>query len=131
MELNNNLSRFYDVSEQGMAVRKEAIEIMLKALNPITPHLSHHLWHCMGHDDAMIDVLWPEVDESALKQDEVQIVVQVNGKLRAQLMVPLGTDNQAIESLALNEENVVKFTEGMTVVKVVVVPNKLVNVVVK
>jgi leucyl-tRNA synthetase len=131
MELNNNLSRFYDVSEQGMAVRKEAIEIMIKALNPITPHLSHHLWHCMGHDDAMIDVLWPEVDESALKQDEVQIVVQVNGKLRAQLMVPLGTDNQAIESLALNEENVVKFTEGMTVVKVVVVPNKLVNVVVK
>jgi len=131
MELNNNLSRFYDVSEQGMAVRKEAIEIMIKALNPITPHLSHHLWHCMGHDDAMIDVLWPEVDESALKQDEVQIVVQVNGKLRAKLMVPLGTDNQAIESLALNEENVVKFTEGRTVVKVVVVPNKLVNVVVK
>ncbi len=60
----------------------------------------------------------------------MQIVVQVNGKLRAKLMVPLGTDNQTIESLALNEENVVKFTEGGTVVKVVVVPNKLVNVVV-
>jgi leucyl-tRNA synthetase len=131
MELNNNLSRFDDVSEQGMAVRKEAIEIMLKALNPITPHLSHHLWHCLGHDDAMIDVLWPEVDESALVQDEVQIVVQVNGKLRAKLMVAVGMDNQTVEALALSEENVVKFVEGKTVVKVVVVPNKLVNVVVK
>ena len=131
MELNNNLSRFDDVSEQGMAVRKEAIEIMLKALNPITPHLSHHLWYCLGHDDAMIDVLWPEVDESALIQDEVQIVVQVNGKLRAKLMVAVGMDNQTVEALALSEENVVKFVEGKTVVKVVVVPNKLVNVVVK
>lgn len=131
MELNNNLSRFNDVSKQGMAVRKEAIEIMLKALNPITPHLSHHLWHCLGHESAMIDVLWPEVDESALVQNEVQLVVQVNGKLRAKLMVAVGMENQAIEILALSEENVVKFVEGKTVVKVVVVPNKLVNVVVK
>ena len=131
MELNNNLSRFDDVSEQGMAVREESIEIMLKALNPITPHLSHYLWHCLGHDDAMIDVLWPEVDESALVQDEIQIVVQVNGKLRAKLMVAVGMNNQAVEALALSEENVVKFVEGKTVVKVVVVPNKLVNVVIK
>ncbi len=131
MELNNNLSRFDDVSEQGMAVRKEAIEIMLKTLNPITPHLSHHLWHRLGRESAMIDVLWPEVDEFALVQDEVQLVVQVNGKLRAKLMVALDMDNQAVEVLALSEENVIKFIEGKTVVKVVVVPNKLVNVVVK
>ena len=79
----------------------------------------------------MIDVLWPEVDESALVQDEIQIVVQVNGKLRAKLMVAVGMNNQAVEALALSEENVVKFVEGKTVVKVVVVPNKLVNVVIK
>jgi len=131
MELNNNLSRFDDVSEQGLAVRKEAVEIILKALNPITPHLSHHLWHRLGHKGAMIDVLWPEVDESALVRDEAQLVVQVNGKLRAKLMVSVGMDNQAVEALALSEENVVKFIEGKVVVKVVVVPNKLVNVVVK
>ena len=83
--LNNKLLRFDDVSEQGMAVRKEAIEIMLKALNPITPHLSHYLWHCLGHDDAMIDVLWPEVDESALVQDEVQLVVSLANCSRAML----------------------------------------------
>jgi len=131
MELNNNLSRFDDVSEQGMTVRKEAIEIMLKTLNPITPHLSHHLWGRLGGESAMIDVLWPEVDEFALVQNEVQLVVQVNGKLRAKLMVALDMDNQAVEVLALSEENVIKFIEGKTVVKVVVVPNKLVNVVVK
>ncbi len=131
MELNNTLSRFDDVSEQGMAVRKESIEIMLKALNPITPHLSHYLWQNMGNAEAMIDVLWPEVDESALVQDEVQLVVQVNGKLRAKLMVEMGANNELVEAMALNEENVLKFIEGKTVVKVVVVPNKLVNVVVK
>ena len=131
MELNNNLSRFDDVSEQGMTVRKEAIEIMLKTLNPITPHLSHYLWGRLGGESAMIDVLWPEVDEFALVQNEVQLVVQVNGKLRAKLMVALDMDNQAVEVLALSEENVIKFIEGKTVVKVVVVPNKLVNVVVK
>ena len=131
MELNNSLSRFDDISEHGMAVRQEAIEIMLKALNPITPHLSHHLWCHLGHDNAMIDVLWPKVDESALVQEEVQLVVQVNGKLRAKLMVAVGMDNQTIEALALKDENVIKFVEGKTVIKVVVVPNKLVNVVVK
>ena len=131
MELNNSLSRFDDISEHGMAVRQEAIEIMLKALNPITPHLSHHLWRHLGHDNAMIDVLWPKVDESALVQEEVQLVVQVNGKLRAKLMVAVGMDNQTIEALALKDENVIKFVEGKTVIKVVVVPNKLVNVVVK
>ncbi|MCS5591906.1 MAG: leucine--tRNA ligase [Gammaproteobacteria bacterium] len=131
MELNNNLLRFTDVSAQGMAVRKEAVEIMLKVLNPITPHLAHHLWHSMGYSGAMIDELWPVLDESALEQDEVQLVIQVNGKLRAKLMVPVGTDNQTIETLSLNEENVVKFTEGKTIIKVVVIPDKLVNVVVK
>ena len=131
MELNNNLIRFTDTSGQGMAVRKEAIEIMLKALNPITPHLSHHLWQSLGHSGAMVDELWPKLDESALEQDETQLVIQVNGKLRAKLMVPIDSDNHVIESLALNEENVVKFTEGKTIIKVVVIPNKLVNVVVK
>jgi len=79
----------------------------------------------------MVDELWPEIDESALEQDETQLVVQVNGKLRAKLMVPINSNNQAVESLALKEENVVKFTEGKTIIKVVVIPNKLVNVVVK
>ncbi|MCH2262935.1 MAG: leucine--tRNA ligase [Candidatus Thioglobus autotrophicus] len=131
MELNNTLSRFKDTSPQGMAVRQESIEIMLKALSPVIPHLCHHLWEALGNKEAMIDVLWPKVDESALIQENVQLVVQVNGKLRAKIMAPLDAESQSIQEMALAEEKVVRFTEGKTILKFIIVPNKLVNVVVK
>jgi len=131
MELNNTLSRFEDCSPQGMAVRQESIEIMLKALSPVIPHLCHHLWAALGNKEAMIDALWPKVDESALFQEDVQIVVQVNGKLRSKLVVPLDAESQSIEEMVLAEERVVKFTEGKTILKFIIVPNKLVNIVVK
>ncbi len=131
MELNNTLSRFEDNSPQGMAVRQESIEIMLKALGPVIPHLCHHLWAALGNQEAMIDTLWPKVDESALIQEDVQIVVQVNGKLRSRLVVPLDAKSQSIQEMVLAEEKVAKFTEGKTILKFIVVPNKLVNIVVK
>ena len=131
MELNNTLSRFKDTSPQGMAVRQESIEIMLKALSPVIPHLCHHLWAALGNKEAMIDVIWPKVDESALIQEDVQLVVQVNGKLRAKIMAPLDAESQSIQEMALAEEKVVRFTEGKTILKFIIVPNKLVNVVVK
>ena len=131
MELNNALSRFVDTSPQGMAVRQESIEIMLKALSPIIPHLCHHLWAALGNKEAMIDTLWPKVDDSALIQEEVQLVVQVNGKLRATLMAPLDAKSQSIEEMVLAEEKVARFTNGKTILKFIIVPNKLVNVVVK
>jgi leucyl-tRNA synthetase len=131
MELNNALSRFVDTSPQGMAIRQESIEIMLKALSPIIPHLCHHLWAALGNKEAMIDTLWPKVDDSALIQEEVQLVVQVNGKLRATLMAPLDAKSQSIEEMVLAEEKVARFTNGKTILKFIIVPNKLVNVVVK
>jgi len=131
MELNNTLSRLKDTSLQGMAVRQESIEIMLKALSPVIPHLCHHLWAALGNKEAMIDVLWPKVDESALIQEDVQLVVQVNGKLRAKIMAPLDAESQSIQEMALAEEKVVRFTEGKTILKFIIVPNKLVNVVAK
>jgi len=131
MELNNTLSRLKDTSLQGMAVRQESIEIMLKALSPVIPHLCHHLWAALGNKEAMIDVLWPKVDESALIQEDVQLVVQVNGKLRAKIMAPLDAESQSIQEMALAEEKVAKFTEGKTILKFILVPNKLVNIVVK
>ena len=131
MELNNALSRFVDISPQGMAIRQESIEIMLKALSPIIPHLCHHLWAALGNKEAMIDTLWPKVDDSALIQEEVQLVVQVNGKLRATLMAPLDAKSQSIEEMVLAEEKVARFTNGKTILKFIIVPNKLVNVVVK
>jgi len=131
MELNNTLSRFEDNSPQGMAVRQESIEIMLKALSPVIPHLCHHLWAALGNKEAMIDTLWPKVDESALIQEDVQLVVQVNGKLRSKLVVPLDAKSQSLQEMVLAEEKVAKFTEGKTILKFVIVPNKLVNIVVK
>jgi len=131
MELNNTLSRFEDNSPQGMAVRQESVEIMLKALSPVIPHLCHHLWAALGNKEAMIDALWPKVDESALVQEDVQLVVQVNGKLRSKLVVPLDAERQSIQEMALAEEKVAKFTEGKTILKFIIVPNKLVNIVVK
>ncbi len=131
MELTNTLSKFKQTDGQSMALRLESLDIILRALSPITPHLCHHLWQQLGHQTAIINESWPEVDNKALEQDEVQIIVQVNGKLRAKLMLSSDTDKAQVEVQALADENVVKFTSGKTIVKVIVVPNKLVNIVIK
>jgi leucyl-tRNA synthetase len=131
MELSNALIKFSATDEQSMAVRAESVDIILKTLSPITPHICHYLWHELGNKEAIINEPWPMVDKKALKQDEVQIIVQINGKLRAKLMLDAGMDKLEVETQALSNENVAKFTDGKTVVKVVVVPNKLVNIVVK
>ena len=131
MELNNLVSRYSDTSQQGMAVKQEAIEIMVKCLSPVMPHVCHHLWFLLGGKNAVVDSQWPEVDESALIQERVQIIAQVNGKLRAKIMAPLDSDNQAVQEIALSDEKIVKFTMDKQIIKVIVVPNKLINIVVK
>jgi leucyl-tRNA synthetase len=131
MELSNTLLKFTDTDKTSMAVRQESITIILKTLSPIAPHLCHHRWQELGNTEAIINQPWPTIDESALVQDEVQIIVQVNGKLRAKLMLSATLDKSDIEAQALNDDNVMKFTEGKNIVKVIVVPNKLVNIVVK
>lgn len=131
MELTNALSKFKQTDEQSMAVRLESLGIILRALSPITPHLCHHLWQQLGNTTAIINEPWPAVDQQALEQDEVQIIVQVNGKLRAKLMLGADLDKTEVERHALADDNVAKFTHGKNIVKVIVVPNKLVNIVVK
>ena len=131
MELNNLVSRYADTSQQGMAVKQEAIEIMVKCLSPVMPHVCHHLWFLLGVKNAVVDSQWPEVDESALIQERVQIIAQVNGKLIAKIMAPLDSDNQAVQEIALSDEKIVKFTMDKQIIKVIVVPNKLINIVVK
>ncbi|SFV86798.1 Leucyl-tRNA synthetase [hydrothermal vent metagenome] len=131
MELSNSLLKFTYTDAASMAVRQESLAILLKTLSPIAPHICHYLWQELGHTTAIINEPWPTIDKSALVQDEIQIIVQVNGKLRAKLMLDATLDKAAIEAQALSDENVIKFTEGKRVVKVIVVPNKLVNIVVK
>lgn len=129
MELSNLLNKFNLTDGQSMAIRAETIDIILKSLSPFTPHICHKLWLDLGHKDAIINELWPVIDIQALKQDEIQIVVQVNGKLRAKITVNANAKDNEIESIALVDENVVKFVEGKNIVKTIVVPNKLVNIV--
>ncbi len=130
MELSNTLSKFTDTADTSMVVRKESLHILLKTLSPIAPHLCHHLWQELGHKTAIINEPWPSIDESTLVQNKVQIIVQVNGKLRAKLITHADTSKTQVEAQALADENVAKFIDGKTVIKVIVVPNKLINIVV-
>ena len=128
MELCNELGRFPVDSDLDRAVMDEGLRAALLMLWPITPHLTEHLWlHLTG--DAFVENHWPAVDESALSRDELEIVVQVNGKVRAKMMVPATADRDEIETLAKEQENVQRFLGDASIRKVIVVPNKLVNIV--
>jgi leucyl-tRNA synthetase len=130
MELLNALGKFTDMSEQGRAVRHEALEAMVLLLNPVTPHLSHALWQVLGHPQAVLESLpWPRVDESALVRDSLTLAVQVNGKLRGTIEVPASASKDEAEALARAHPQVLAYLEGLTVRKVIVVPGKIVNIV--
>jgi leucyl-tRNA synthetase len=131
MELVNALYKFEDDSEQGRAVMQEALEAMTLMLSPMVPHITHGLWQALGKDGAVMMQDWPGVDESALVRDTIEVVVQVNGKLRGKIEVAANADKAAVEEAARTEPNVQRFIEGKEVVKVIVVPGKLVNIVVK
>ncbi|MCP4042828.1 MAG: class I tRNA ligase family protein, partial [Gammaproteobacteria bacterium] len=130
MELINGLSKFSDTSAQGRALVQEALEAVVLSLAPIVPHISHALWHQLGHPDPVVGAPWPEVDAAALVRDEVEMVVQVNGKLRARITVPVDAGREDVQTTALANPNVVRFIGDKPVRKVIVVPGKLVNVVV-
>ncbi|MEE3289912.1 MAG: leucine--tRNA ligase [Pseudomonadota bacterium] len=132
MELLNATTKFleFNVSETDQAVIQEALESVILMLAPIVPHFCHALWDHLGHEGAVMDASWPEVDESALIQDSILIVLQVNGKLRDKIEVPKNMSKEDLERNALENDAVKRFSDGKTVRKVIVVPGRLVNVVV-
>ncbi|MCX7085091.1 MAG: leucine--tRNA ligase [Methylococcales bacterium] len=130
MELVNTLSKFTDESANGKAVRQEALEAIVLMLAPMVPHICHQLWLDLGHQEAVVSAAWPQVDESALAQDNVEYVIQVNGKLRSKISVSTSASSDEIQALALEDEQTQKFIDGKPLRKVIVVPNKLVNIVV-
>jgi leucyl-tRNA synthetase len=130
IEILNAVYRFEDASPQGRAVRQEALEIAVAVLSPVTPHVCHVLWQALGRPTALIDAPWPVADAAALQQDTHQIVVQVNGKLRGQVTVPVDSDEATVRAAALADERVKKFITDKVVRRVIVVPGKLVNVVI-
>jgi leucyl-tRNA synthetase len=129
MELLNELNRFSDASPQGMAVMQEALEAVVLMLSPIVPHISHALWYALGGQEAVVNCCWPAVDETALVQETINLVIQVNGKVRGRIDVPADADRDALQALVMSEPNVQKHVQDRPVRKFIVVPGKLVNIV--
>ena len=129
-ELINAVGRFEDDSPPGRAVTNEALVATVQMLAPIVPHICHELWTQLGQSGSVLEASWPSVDNSALTQSQIEIVIQVNGKLRGRISVSPDADKAAIEAIALADSNVTRHTDGKTVRKIIVVPGKLVNVVV-
>ncbi len=126
MKILNALERLAGVDDE---VVKEGLSILLRLLSPITPHISQTLWKELGYGDDILIAPWPEVDETALVQDEIEIVLQVNGKLRGNLRVAKTADKSTLEQLALAHEAVQKHLAGAVPKKIVVVPGRLINIV--
>ena len=129
MELLNEVAKLTDTDTQSIAVRHEALTSAVLLLSPIAPHICHSLWHAMGHQGAVADALWPMVDADALVRSSIELVIQVNGKVRGKIQVAADADKDTVEKRALEDSNVQRFLEGLTIRKIIVVPGRLVSIV--
>ena len=130
MEMINALSRAELKECNDHAIMREGIETAVLLLSPIVPHITDALWKALGHEEALIDAAWPKSDPEALEQNEIEMVVQVNGKLRSKITVAKTADQKQIEALAMADEKIQQHIEGKTVRKTIVIPGRLVNIVV-
>ncbi len=131
MELFNAVNKLTDMSAQACAVRREVLETMVLMLNPVVPHVSHHLWQVLGHPESTLeDQPWPQVDQAALVRDQLKLAVQINGKLRATIEVSASAQQDEVEQTARRHPNIKAFLAGKTVRRVIVVHGKIVNIVV-
>ena len=130
IEVLNAIKLSDDHSPAGRAVRQEALEIVTLVFSPVIPHACHALWYALGRTRAVIDEPWPVPDPAALEQATHEIVVQVNGKLRGHVVVPVDADEETVRAAALADERVRRFVADKAVRRVIVVPGKLVNVVI-
>ena len=131
MELFNTMSAL-DLQKnhgQQLSVMRFAMETLTVLLSPIVPHFAEELWETLGHRSSVLLAPWPQYRMDALEQDEQLIVVQVNGKLRSRFQVATETDDETIKEMALADERILKFIDGKVIKKVIVVKNKLVNIV--
>ena len=131
MELLNDIAKFKEDSAEAQALMQESLEILVLMLSPMTPHMAQALWNALGHADSVVEAQWPAVDDSALVKSEIEMMVQVNGKLRGKVEVAADADKDSIIVAAKADEAVQKFIDGKEIVKEIVVPGRLVNLVVK
>jgi len=130
MELMNGLAKEQGADPASRNLMQEALENIVLLLSPIVPHICHELWRELRPGTELFEQPWPEADKSALVQDEVKLIVQVNGKLRGQINVAKDTDRSAIEKIALENEQIQKFIDGKNIKKIIVVPGRLINIVI-
>jgi leucyl-tRNA synthetase len=130
MEFCNELQRFAAEDEAGRLLVQEAWESVVRLIAPVTPHIAEALWRDLGREGSVFEAGWPEVDESALQRAAVTVVVQVNGKVRGRVEVPPGADRDSVQEAAMADENVARHLQDKTVRKVILVPDKLLNIVV-
>lgn len=131
MELVNELYKYKQSGEINIPLMELAINDLLLILNPFTPHITEELWSDMGHKERVYQTPWPEYDPSALVLDEIEVIVQINGRIKDKLVVPRDTDKEKLEELARSSAKVQSACEGKTIVKAIVIPGKLVNFVAK
>ncbi len=118
------------MTDQDRAVVQEALQMAVLVLSPIAPHITQALWSELGEKSLLVDIRWPEVDADALVRETLELIVQVNGKVRGRIEVNVDADDEVIRTMALGNDNVARFIEGKTVGKVIIVSGKLVNIVV-
>jgi leucyl-tRNA synthetase len=129
MELSNALSRQDTTTEQGRAVMQEGLMTLVMMLSPVAPHITQAMYVALGGEGLLVSAAWPQVDEQALTRDRIELMVQVNGKLRGKISVEPDASQDKVEAMALMDDGVQKYTEGKEITKVIVVPGRLVNIV--
>ncbi len=127
MELSNALAKFNDPSPQAYNLKREAFEAIIKMLSPITPHIMHHLWQRLRHSTPLIDCRWPDYKKELLHTDRCEVVVQINGKLRAKLNIARNSNEATVKELALSDAKIKKHLDGMATSKVIYVKDKIIN----
>ena len=130
MELFNHLNAFKINSDLDQKVARESIETILLLLSPIVPHICNRLWHEIGNENAIIYERWPLSQEDLIVDDVIEVVIQVNGKLRSRVVVSADKNKEELEEIALSDSKIVSFIDGKEIKKVIVVPKKLINIVI-
>ena len=130
MELCNQLNSYRETPNKNAALIKLAIKNLLILLSPFSPHICEELWEMTGHTESVHHQPWPQYDPQALILDEVEMVIQISGKVKERIKVPLNTSREDLEQIALNNNKIMALTEDRKIIKIIVVPNKLINIVV-
>jgi leucyl-tRNA synthetase len=131
MEYVNALYKYKDAGKVNPALARGALDDLILILSPFTPHICEELWEQTGHEGTLYGAPWPEYDEAALALDEVEIVVQQNGKVKGRLSIAAGMDAPALEEAVRQDAIFAKITEGRDIVKIIAIPDKLINIVLK